>query len=280
MNELLLSGLILLTLTVLVVTLGLARARRARRELRTRQLHGLQLIRLLKDLMGLVQVHRGLASLVLNGDAAKATELAARQQRIAAALGALQRHPAAALLTPARLARIQDYWGDIERGVHGFSPEQSFDQHSQLIRQILFLIGDTADHARLQELPGQDGLGATLWGELPAAAEAIGQARAVGAGVAAAGRCDSVARIKLRYLHQRLDAALASLTALPGATAACPPKVERLLDELEHKLLQPDTPATTATRYFGVASEALEAVYAVFEQATARLERRLAGEAA
>lgn len=277
MHDLLIPGLIAASLLTAVGTAGWLRQRRARLLLQRRQLDSLRLVRLLKNLMGQLQVHRGLVSVLLNGDTTKGDELSARQDDIAHCLRQLRRHNDPALLTPARMIRIREYWGDIGANFDGWSAEQSFERHSALIRQILFLIADTAEHGRLHELPGMDAASSSLWTDLPATAEAIGQARAVGAGVAAAGHCGSVSRIKLRYLHQRLEAALQGLANLPGVAAACPPKVQQLLSDLEHHLLQPPAPTVSAARYFSVASEALDAVYAVFEQAAGSLERRLAG---
>lgn len=276
MPDSLIPAVLVVALAALVAVLGSLRALQARRGLRRRQLDALRLIRLLRRLMDQVQVHRGLVSRLLNGDQSQRVPVSAKQAEIAATLRELGRQDDPSLLTPSRMARIRDYWQDIESRFQDLTPGASFERHSALIRQVLFLIGDTADNGRLAELPGLAPSLHALWDDLPAAAEAIGQARAVGAGVAAAGQCDSVSRIRLRYLHQRLAVALQGLQSLPEATPACPPKVERLLMELEQHLLLPPTPTTAAGPYFQVASEALESVYAVFERATTQLEQRLA----
>ena len=98
--------------------------------------------------------------------------------------------------------------------------------------------------------------------------------QALGAGVAAAGHCDSVARIRLRYLHQQVTTALDSLATQPeSATSNCSSKIGQLLNELEQHLLLPAKPTISAAHYFQLASEALNAVYGLFEQANARLEQ-------
>jgi len=284
MNDLVIPGLILSVLALAVMAAGLLRSRRTRRALRQRQVHGIQLIRLQKRLMGQIQEHRGLVSVLLNGNPGKHAEVVAKQVAIQQTFRVLKQHDDEALATTARMRRICDYWEDIESQLAALTAPESFDRHSALIRQILFLIGDTADHSRLHELSSLELPLTALWSDLPATAEAIGQARAVGAGVAAAEHCDSVARIKLRYLHQRVEEALRSLEAQPaliGAAAnTCPSKIELLLTELEQHLLLPSRPTITAEHYYKVASEAMGAVYGVFEQASERLEKQLLSRAA
>lgn len=281
MNDLLIPGLILAALAFSIASAGFHRVRRLRKTLRQRQTDSIQLIRLLKELLSQIQNHRGLVSVLLNGDTRKRSEITDKQDEITRSFQYLARHHNPTLLTPTRMQRICDYWQDIVEQLTSLTAEQSFDRHSALIRQVLFQIGDTADNGQLQELPEIAQPLVTLWANLPAAAETIGQARAVGAGVAAAGHCDSVARIKLRYLHQRVAAALDTLAAQPeSAASTCPGKVEHLLNELEQHLLLPAKPTISAAHYFQLASEALNAVYGLFEQANARLEQHFVNRTA
>jgi len=280
MNPTLIPALIATLLGAALITGMLRRTRRTRRTLRQEQLDSLGSIRRLLQLMSLIQQHRGLVSRLLNGEDGIRTALTEKQRAIAEAQRNLQDHYDPRLMTPGRWQRINSYWQELGTRLSGLSPQESFESHSTLIRQILFLIGDVAEQGRLQELPDSEHHLSALWTELPATAEAIGQARAVGAGVAAACHCDSVARIKLRFLRQQVEESLRGLatgmaTDDLGMASGFSQKVGHLLAELEQHLLLPATPTITAEHYFRIASEALESVYAVCDRTTSRLEQRL-----
>jgi hypothetical protein len=257
------------------------RAKQQRRRRLTTQLNAIRINHHLKNLMSQVQQHRGLASLYLNGDNRPVHRIQEKKGQIAQELRLLAGLYNEDLMTPTRWQRINDYWARLDDQAMQMGAEESFERHSDLIRQILFLIGDVAEHGQLTEIEPEHRVWlATLWSQLPATAEAIGQARAVGAGVAAAGHCSSVARIKLRYLQQQVQEALARLQGsseeAKGQAAGLSQKVGVFLGELEQNLLLPAAPCITADHYFRIATEALEAVYEVFDLSSGRLERKLA----
>lgn len=274
----------LLGLVVIALTIGWQRSRRLRAERNSRKLAALRINQHLKDLMSQVQQHRGLVSLFLNGNQDALARSRAKKQQVEQALGELAKLNDAELMTPSRWQRIQAHWQTLDREALQASADWSFEHHSELIRQILFLIGDVAEHAQLSAIdPERQHRLDALWSKLPATAEAIGQARAVGAGVAAAGHCSSVSRIKLRYLQQQVQDALSELQLGSGEMQAQAMEFERkagvFLTELEQNLLLPPTPATSADHYFQIATEALDAAYAVFDRSSGELERQLAAAA-
>ena len=107
MNDLEISALILLVLATGLTLAGLRRTRRERRALRRRQADGIRLIRLLQHLLGQFQAHRGLVSMMLNGDPSKHTPIAATQADIDRTLKLLLQHDDPSLLPPARMRRIR-----------------------------------------------------------------------------------------------------------------------------------------------------------------------------
>lgn len=274
----------LLGLVVIALTIGWQRSRRLRAERNSRKLAALRINQHLKDLMSQVQQHRGLVSLFLNGNQDALQRSQAKKLHVEQELARLAGLYDAELMTPSRWQRINDYWQALDKEALQSSADSSFEQHSELIRQILFLIGDVAEHAQLAAIsPEQQSRLDTLWSKLPATAEAIGQARAVGAGVAAAGHCSSVSRIKLRYLQQQVKEALSELhlssTEMHRQADEFEHKAGVFLTELEQKLLLPSAPATSAESYFQIATEALDAAYAMFERSSGELERKLAAAA-
>lgn len=268
---------------ILVAIGGVLRTRRENRKRLATQLAGVRLMRRLKQLMEHVQTHRGLVSMIRNGASASALGLAGKQSDIERELQQLRHDDRASLLLPGRWRRVQDHWTQLSGQLDSLDAAESFERHSALVRQILFLMSDLADQARLQELPdgvvpGGSATLIALWSTLPDTAEAIGQARAVGAGVAAAQHCSSVARIKLRFLHQQVSQSMVELSSTTGTGSGFAERVAALLRELDRHLLQPATPSISAERYFGLASDALRSVYADFERRAAQLESRLAAQ--
>ena len=59
--------------------------------------------------------------------------------------------------------------------------------------------------------------------QLPALSEALGQARAISAGVAARGQCTAVARVRLAYLASRIETPERRLPSGAGRQPAQPP---------------------------------------------------------
>lgn len=260
---------------------GALRARRAQRRLLALQLDGLLAIRRLKQLLDAVQTHRGLVNMQRNGATGVQRRINAQQAEVTRLQGSIDQETPSQVLLGSRWPRIGRYWHDVVNTLPELSADESFTKHSALIRQLLFLIQDVADHSRLSELPasvvpgGGDAV-RTLVVTLPGMAEHIGQARALGAGVAAARQCSSVARIRLRFLRQQVADAFEHLRGAAsdaGPTAA--KAVQALVTGLDEHLITPSQPAISADRYFEVATEALTAIYLEFDQRSDDLMRRL-----
>ena len=99
-----------------------------------------------------------------------------------------------------------------------------------------------------------------MWQQLLYSAEYIGQARAIGTGIAAAGESSGVQRIKLNFLLTRIQALLET-RELQSVEA----DIKRLIDTInEHIIL--DKPDIDADEYFNLATHTLNQVLAKFDE--------------
>jgi hypothetical protein len=115
---------------------------------------------------------------------------------------------------------------------------------------------------------------------LPDTAEAIGQARAIGTGVAAAGHCRITDRIKLGFLITRIRQAVERVEAGMGnakiamvadnsfqlASAAVHVHIAHLISHIEQKLLTADKPAIDPVAFFETATGTLNSVFSLYDQ--------------
>jgi hypothetical protein len=267
-------------LLALVSGFSLLRVRRIRRLAREQRRLGIAINRRLRSLIADIQQHRGMVNAWLNGDAGFKSRIHQKQQAIDACLAELDRQQAPELMTPARWGRIRSRWQALRQDSLNAAVTDSFELHGELIRQVLFLMGDVAERSQFQ-LDGhsEPAVVEMVWTRIPAVAECIGQARAVGAGVAAAAHCSSVQRIKLRFLREKVLDIMADLasTDLSGTVLVAPRTqqcVHRFLDELEARILASERPLIGADAYFALATEALDAVFAIFDAASDRMERQ------
>lgn len=235
--------------------------------------HGLEACRLLLALLAGFQQHRGMSTAWLAGDRSFASRLDGKAGEIGALLQALRPlarhesdrpHPC---LTVNELALFAHRWSSLRETLAGRSVDQSIAEHSQLVEQLLRWLAAFGE-ARVEPLlAGRDAHAAVrnYAARLPALTECLGQARAVGLGVATRGRCPAVARVRLMFLIARAE------TLLDQAVAGSPPcrhseraglAVRHMLQLVRQRLLGAGGVDIGAERYFADATLAVDAVFA------------------
>ncbi|USD67822.1 hypothetical protein [Vibrio sp. SCSIO 43136] len=223
---------------------------------------GLNCLLLYRQLLGLIQQHRGLSNGVLCGD----NEL---QKRISPLQGDIQRlvqrinHNHAWLAKQENWLAISEHWQRLSKSFTEQTASNNLQQHNKLIANVLFLIDDIAEQHRLYELKDKDNRSIRyLWQDLLVTAENIGQARAIGTGVAAAQTCTSVDRIRLSYLHQAIE------------RVSTGNKTAKLLDTIQQEVIL-DQPLVKAQAYFELATQALEEVFNDFDASLAQAQQSM-----
>lgn len=259
---------------------------RESRKCRERRRQGIALGGQLKQLQMDLQQHRGMINALLSGDRSFAAKVRQKQDSIDRDMGTLDAVSRHSPLTARRWEAVRSQWDDLRANAAALAAEDSFARHSLLIREILRCMGDVAERTQLGGMhPLDPTLVSVLWSELPAAAECIGQARGMGASVAAKGYCSSDSRIKLGFLEERIRETMSKVSTDLGHThqqlatgmsqrwQEASAVVGNFLNLLESSLLNAEHPALDAEHYFATATQALAAVFQVFDQTTAELER-------
>lgn len=224
---------------------------------------GLSWLHEFRLLLTVVQQHRGLTNGYLCGDIALLERITPLQvninqqnKQLITACSWLQDNP--------NWQGIESHWQRLSAGFKQLSSINNLEQHNKLITNLLYLIDDCAEQHRLYEIKDEQQRSIRyLWQELLVTAENIGQARALGTGVAASGACSSVERIRLSYLHQ-------AIKNVPYPEPKTDAAIKDLLELIQTKIIV-DQPSVSAKYYFDAATVALETV---FQQFDSRLENQ------
>ena len=242
-----------------------------------RRAEGLAQLKGLRQLLEHLQQHRGLSTGYLGGDHSLIRKVEQARATIRSDLNNLD---ASGLAEHDRWVSLTDHWSRLEHTALSLPVGDNLKQHNQLIANLLQLIEDIA--ARYQLLfvnhPG-DGVG-TLWRELLYTTEWLGQARALGTGIAAAGQSTGVERIRLSFLCERIQALSyvahsklqdqGRLQSLQEASRT----VGTLLSVIEGEFLSEAAPKLPATAYFDQATQAIGAQFAVVDEMLRMLQGR------
>lgn len=242
---------------------------RERRRVAHRVAQGLAYIKNLRLLLTHMQQHRGLTTGYLSGNQDLGEDIALLGKRIARDIQDSQ--AVGNWLQPNAIwQNILDHWERLSAHFSNNDINQNLRQHNLLISNLMYLIDDLAEAHRLQRNVAltkepED------WRDLLVIAETIGQARALGTGVAAKGICTSVQRIQLHHLCHQIEQHLQK--PLPDLTQV---GIRELLACIQQKVVL-DRPGISAPEYFKLASSSLNLVLELFDSQINRLS--LAGRA-
>jgi hypothetical protein len=218
----------------------------------------------LRQLLSAIQQHRGITNGVLCGDDKLQSRLPMLQSDINNHLQTLT-HLDECVRNTSSWRSVEENWPRVRVQFKQWSAEQNLANHNQLLASLLEAVEECAQNYRLTELPQEKGESiASLWNDLLRVAECVGQARALGTGVAAKATCSSVERIRLKYLHQSIHRFVTEQRHSDF------PTVKKLLGTIENKVLVL-APGVTAVDYFDDATAALDEVFRVFDQRVAVL---------
>lgn len=285
MDSLLPLMLFLLLLAGVLLLLSLRRQQQRRVAVQGRSADVLADCRLFANLIGHLQQHRGMSSAWLSGDATFAPKLAQQQGAISADLPRLrqlaeqetgQAHP---VLTEHDARLFIHRWQGLLDELSGLTPEQSIARHTALIDQLLDWLTGLGE-ARLAPALGEQewlGLVRNYAHRLPALAECLGQARAVGSGVAARHACPPVARVRLMFLIGRAESLLDQATRADAGNEhirQARQAVQQLAEMVRGRMLHSAGVDVSSADYFALASGAIERVYAWMDEVASRLSRQ------
>ena len=242
-----------------------------------RQQDGVQWCGALQNLVMHLQRHRGLSSMWLNGDRSVGPRLHAEREQANQHMHTLAQLPdghlsAADVLPRAQWERFCADWRALCAELEQLDAADSIARHTELISQALNWLRAIGE-ASLSAGPQDHGWVSALVDQLPALSEALGQARAISAGVAARDQCTAVARVRLAYLASRIETlngacrqalAASQHSRLPGmrdGLARIDAGVQRTLQCLASQLT--GCAGANGADCFGVCTEAIDAVFAL-----------------
>ncbi len=283
------SLILLLPVMVVLVILFLLytwQRQRRRSNLQGQGVAGLSTSRTLIALLGHFQQHRGMTSAYLSGDASFLPRMKQKQGEIASLLPALlasareenlYSHPC---LTHNEVSVFQFNWKALLETLGGLPVEQAIGRHSQLITTLLEWLGALGE-ARLEGpwCTSEDRVRIRNFSQrFPQLTECLGQARAIGSGVAARKACPPVARVRLIFLAGRAESLLAQ--ASEGQSMSAQRRIgleaiQTLLSTIRFSLLRQAGIEVSSSDYFSLATRAIDAVYTWISEESVAIENRL-----
>lgn len=262
------------------------------------RLRGLAHVRGLRRLLEALPAHRGMANALLQGDASFRDKLAAQGRKIDGDMALLKDMIAGGdpWGVAERAARIADQWSSIQRDLGGLRSRDSFARHTDLIAELLYLMHDTARAAGLLDAADAttSRLADAAVNHLPLVTEMLGQARGVGTGVAAKGKCGTAMRVKLSYLLQKARAVAEEVSQVTAgvlaADAAFKAKAKhalaesqaaqtRFLDLLEGRIINSREVSIPPGEYFAAGTQAVERSFVLLDNLFAAMQARLERDA-
>ncbi len=254
--------LIILNLFLAMLILWALRYRRLQRC--KRQALGLSWLQRLRVFLSAIQQHRGLTTGYLNGSVELEGKIREVQHQVSRNIAEISS------LDPWMEAQsgwqgITQHWARLSGRYDQHDVDNNLIQHNKLIQNILYLIDDMAqEHDLLLLKSHHDRPLHFAWRELLTAAECIGQARAMGTGVVAAAHCDTVSRIRLNYLCQKIEHTTRAAWSEMPPNAEQKEKRDRLLECINQEIIIAE-PSIGVSEFFEIASAALDSLHEQYD---------------
>jgi methyl-accepting chemotaxis protein len=232
---------------------------------------GLAYIRELRHLADHLSLHQGAANAALQGADGFRAQLTALQSRIDAdltTLEALDQKDGEVLKTTEGLKRLKNTWQELRMQVLTWPAAEGFERQARLIAETNALARQAADQSTMTTDSELDAhyLGDALAVQLAAAAEASGQLRSYGTGLAARVKRTPAELAQLTYLTRQTDVAGERVTVTISKAIEHNPL-------LEPRLAKPLAAATAAVRSFSqYAGQELSDPQAFFDKGSAAVD--------
>jgi hypothetical protein len=249
-------GLVLLVIITASIT--------KKKKTQAKQNLGLDCMSKMRLLLAYIQKHRGMSMSFLNGGnnfTADINQLHLKIDEVTAQIIAL--YPS--INDNQRWIGLIDHWERIRKNYSTFEPDNNFEQHKKIIKNLLYLIDDIAQDCELLLLQNQQQKPIHIyWRELLTAAEHIGQARAIGIGVSTTASCSSVARIRLKHSCQKIEDNTQSLWSEIGKDKQQEIYISKLINCITNDLMA-DSITITPKDFFSIATDAIESLFKQFD---------------
>ncbi len=185
----------------------------------------LDLISGLRQLFEYLPQHRGMANGYLRGDESFREKLGQTQRQIDGEIEALDRlwsHCGDALLVE-RWSGLKTQWQSLKSQLETMAPPRSFEVHTYLVQEVIYLIGDAAERSRVcNTLAEVKNLSDIVFDQLPMMMEFVGRARGIGTGAANSQKLSVAQRVELGFYATRVEEAVAAMSRVLGGLVGQP----------------------------------------------------------
>lgn len=264
----------IIVLLILILVLLYVKRNVSKKRNRQIQQQGLLNIKSIKHIIHLIQQHRGMTAAYINGEKNVLNRINIIRGHIK---DSINNSDIKLNKNNERWQNFVDHWQRLGIGKIHTSAENSFAQHTKLIGNLLYLVEDEAEKGLLfsQFLPQFPQAG-YVWREVLCSTELIGQARAIGVGVATQASCSSIDNIRLSFLQQQISEVIGTvlneLYCLPQYVEqhnqlikTAQHQTEKLVKTIEQKLLSSKKITLDQTAYFEQATLVIKSIDDVFE---------------
>ena len=261
---------------------------------------GTRYVRPLAGLIMQVQRHRGTANRVLNKDESARQTMLDLQVKVDAAvaeLDALDKQLGVGLKLSGPWQAARTGWINLKSRVSGMAPDVSLQAHTELIAQLLALLGQVADVTSMALDPEPDTyyLIGLITDTLPGLSEVLGQERALASGVAARKAATEEEKIQLYVRKGSIEAAIVRAQSGLGqvftASAAMKARLEApsnallaavtgLQKTLDKEILQAAKIEVSSEAIFNETTRIVDMVFSLHGEALTGLEELLQARAA
>lgn len=232
-----------------------------------------------------IQQHRGMTAAYLNGASEFKSRIMSKRQDVDKYLTQLQnteQQLGDTLKLKGTTQSLVQQWNNIKSDSLNQNTATAIQAHSKLIADILAIMVTAADNSGLTLDPKLDTyyMGAALVSTLPNLMENMGQARAVGSGIAAKGDFNQTTYVRLSVLVNNIENYAGQLKA--GLNAAVNENkaikahlgpmidsnnkaVAEIKDLLVNELIKPEKITISSDKVFNTATHAINSSYKLFD---------------
>ncbi|RYY75552.1 MAG: hypothetical protein EOO52_09165 [Gammaproteobacteria bacterium] len=225
---------------------------------------GVVYLKKLRIFLMYIQQHRGLTNGFFHGNSLLAGDIEKLEQKIGLAIVDIQSIDGW-MQQNGNWESLIDHWQRIKAYFRNANAEINLKQHNNLIANLLYLIDDLAYAHHLGRLGIVDAADAN-WRKLLFIAEYVGQARALGMGVASKGTCTSVVRIQLNHLVAKIKSNLDP--KWPNETLN---DFRNFLTIIQQQIIT-ESPSIAAEDYFKIATRCIDHLLSEFDRQVDRIQ--------
>ncbi len=247
---------------------------------------GFEYVAPLRQLVEHTAQHRGMTNAYLNGDKSFLPKIEAKVRQVNddfAALNSVDRRLGKILGTANYVDTLTRQWQQLARSSRTMRAKESFASHTELIAAVIDYTTVIADKATLSSDPQPDTstLIKAVIEFIPVVVENMGQARGAGSGVVAAKSVTPEKKLHLSLLNDRFSVAAKKLKAGLKYAFEVNPYLRQQIgreadaaiaatasfrEATEREILQAATIQITASHYFSMGSEAINANFVLYDK--------------